>query len=530
MYPTLLAGDGAWTLVVFSALALFGSVLLAILVERGDHEPEPLSGFDAAMLALVVACGPLASTTASFLESVGLGLGEGPMAAFSLAVLGLVAAALLAYREARRSGVAGGQLLCAGVAVLLLALGIRLLVDETALAAGGLEFVAIPGVATGVLAVGMAILEARRADLAASSQVRLAVGVALVTAMSAWVFAASTELTAADRSIPSYFAAMMIGYGIAAVLLVREGKRQGFDAWQLTVLAISVLIAGVFGARLFHVLFDGFFYDYIALCTDPAALARELPNGQPCIADAQCIDAQQQGVDIGGICDTGSGECVPQQDCLRALKFWTGGLTYYGGLIFGLLAAVALCRRWGWSVLGLFDIAGPCIALAHFFGRVGCFFSGCCFGEVCAVPWGVQFPGGSEAYRQHVEEHSPALIEQYRQLGEWVSLPVHPTQLYEAGALLTLFALLWFGLRPRKRFEGEVFGWFLVLYGMARFTVEFWRADARGAMLSISTSQWISILLVPLGAWILMQGYRALRAGGEPDDPDEPDEPATETS
>lgn len=313
-----------------------------------------------------------------------------------------------------------------------------------------------------------------------------------------------------EWALPSYFALMMIGFLVAALLQQRDGMRQGFDGAKIIDLAILMLVTGTLGARVFHVLFDGFLGDYIALCTDPDSLASMLPDGSPCVTDAQCAEAGARGADIGGVCRLETGQCVPEQDCLRAFKFWTGGLTWYGGLIFGLGTAWIWSRVHNWSFLRYLDTAAPAIAIGHFFGRIGCFLSGCCYGQVCEAPWGVQFPAGSSAYSEHAETHRTQLIEQHQHSGIWESLPVHPAQLYEAGLLFGIFALLWFGLRKRKRFDGEVMGWFLVLYGLARFMVEFWRADPRGAALGISTSQWISLILVPVGMALLVWGFRRM--------------------
>lgn len=317
-------------------------------------------------------------------------------------------------------------------------------------------------------------------------------------------------------ALPSYFALLMLGYLVAVLLQQREAMRLGFDGARIIDLAILMLVTGTLGARVFHVLFDGFLHDYIALCTDPESLGRLLPDGTPCVSDAQCQAAADRGADIGGLCQA-DGQCVPQQDCWKAFKFWAGGLTWYGGLIFGLATAAIFSRVMRWSFLRYLDTAAPAIAIGHAFGRIGCFLSGCCYGSTCSLPWAVQFPAGSDAYRTQAQDNPGALVAQHQETGIWESLPVHPTQLYEAGLLFGIFALLWFGLRKRKRFDGEVMGWFLVLYGVARFTVELWRADARGAWLGISTSQWISMVLVPVGIAILIAGHRALRTrqGGD---------------
>jgi phosphatidylglycerol:prolipoprotein diacylglycerol transferase len=78
----------------------------------------------------------------------------------------------------------------------------------------------------------------------------------------------------------------------------------------------------------------------------------------------------------------------------------------------------------------------------------------------------------------------------------------HPTQLYEAGAALAIAAALYLGVRPRKRAHGQAFAALLVFYGVARFLLEYVRADERGSLAGLSTSQWIAIPLVAAGAWL----------------------------
>jgi phosphatidylglycerol:prolipoprotein diacylglycerol transferase len=124
--------------------------------------------------------------------------------------------------------------------------------------------------------------------------------------------------------------------------------------------------------------------------------------------------------------------------------------------------------------------------------RIGCFLAGCCHGARTDLPWGVRFPAGSPASRVFGDMASP-------------SPPVHPTQLYESALGFGLLALaLW--LLPRRRFSGQVFLLVTGLYAVARFFLEFIRADDdRGTVWGLlSTSQFISLAVIPLvvGFWL----------------------------
>lgn len=284
----------------------------------------------------------------------------------------------------------------------------------------------------------------------------------------------------------------------------REAIRTGIDPVKTVDLCFALVIASIAGARLAHILFDGFFMDYVWLCFDPNRLAEHLPNGNACVDSVQCLSAQNKGYNIGALCVDGN--CIPERDCFRPLKFWAGGLTYYGGFLFAIATAFFLSRRWKWSFLKLTDLAAPIIAMGLAFGRMGCFLAGCCFGKVTDVPWAIRFPQYSDAWKRHREQFYDALVAQHNELGEWLSLPVHPTQLYELFGSLLIFAYLWL-TRKKPHRPGHQLAILLITYGILRFVIEFWRDDDRGGVL-LSTSQWISIPLVIGGIILIIWGRR----------------------
>jgi phosphatidylglycerol:prolipoprotein diacylglycerol transferase len=184
------------------------------------------------------------------------------------------------------------------------------------------------------------------------------------------------------------------------------------------------------------------------------------------------------------LCNEATHACHPPQDCLEFLKFWHSGLAYYGGFLLAAPIGFWYLRRKQLGVLRVADLVTPFIALGLFFGRLGCFLAGCCYGKACTLPWAVTFPGG---------------------LGD-----VHPTQLYESLGALGISAVLYLVVRPRKRAHGQVLAAFLVLYGVLRFLLELLRDDERGALLGLSTSQWIGIPLVVGGVLL----WRRRRSAG----------------
>lgn len=147
---------------------------------------------------------------------------------------------------------------------------------------------------------------------------------------------------------------------------------------------------------------------------------------------------------------------------LSILAIWQGGLAFYGGLLVALPLGLWLIRRWRLGLLPTMDLFAPALALGQALGRIGCFFSGDSFGKPFDGPWAVVFR----------DPHSLAPK----------GIPLHPTQLYTAGALLIITAVL-LVVRPRKDFNGQIFLLYGLMHGIARLIIEQFRADWRGTPL-----------------------------------------------
>ncbi len=209
-----------------------------------------------------------------------------------------------------------------------------------------------------------------------------------------------------------------------------------------------------------------------------------------------------------GVWDTAKGVCHPKTaDCFAWAKFWAGGLTYYGGFIGAAGAAVFLLRRDKFPFWKAADMAGFAIPVGLAFGRMGCLLAGCCFGAETPLPWGLSFPPRSPASEEQAKTH---VLESMKM---W-SHPVHPTQIYESAASLGIAAVLLFWLLPRKRYDGQVFAGFLVLYAIARFVIEILRRDDRGGGFGLSTSQLIGLGLI--GAAVFIHRTRGRRGSSQP--------------
>jgi phosphatidylglycerol:prolipoprotein diacylglycerol transferase len=166
-------------------------------------------------------------------------------------------------------------------------------------------------------------------------------------------------------------------------------------------------------------------------------------------------------------------------DPLRIFAVWEGGLIFYGGAVSALLGFFVTVRTKKLSFWRFLDFITPYIALTQFFGRVGCFLNGCCFGTRCELPWAVEFLQSNG--------------------------PVHPAQLYEAFYCLCLF----FFLRARdrrSRFEGQTGLLYFLLYALGRYLIEFVR-EQPAYWFGSTINQWISVAMI-LVAFVVFQARR----------------------
>ena len=215
----------------------------------------------------------------------------------------------------------------------------------------------------------------------------------------------------------------MIALGIWAAVLVarRLAPKIGVEPERMTDMAIVAVLGGLAGSYVNYIIS----YDWSAFASDP----------------------------------------------LSILRFWEGGLVFLGGLIGGIVFAIIYILRHKMPLWEVADVAATAVPLAYGFGRIGCFFAGCCYGVVCDLPWAVTFPG-------HF-------------------VPRHPTQLYSMllGFGLAAFAL-WF--RKRRRFAGQSFLLYLMLYGIGRSLIETVRINPTvfGTPLSVAQFTGLSMALL----------------------------------
>lgn len=182
----------------------------------------------------------------------------------------------------------------------------------------------------------------------------------------------------------------------------------------------------------------------------------------------------------------------------QILAIWDGGMSFHGGLAGIVIAAAIVARVMRVPFLTLCDLGAAGTPIGLFFGRIANFINGELWGRVTTVPWGIVFPGAGP-------------------------LPRHPSQIYEAllEGLVLLGVLLWIAARRPTPPRGSVLGWFLVLYGVFRTGVEFFRQpDVQIGFLrgGVTMGQVLSMPLVVLGVVLLVWSYRkGLRQQGRPE-------------
>jgi len=204
--------------------------------------------------------------------------------------------------------------------------------------------------------------------------------------------------------IHTYGVLVAAGFLLGLTIAGRRAQRNGIDPRHVSDLGIWLILAGMCGAKIFHVVF--FWNEFIGAW---------------------------------------------RAEGLRSLR---EGFVFYGGFLAAIATTIGFAHRRQLPLWKLADVLAPSVALGHAFGRLGCFFNGCCFGKACNLPWAVRFPD------QHIAHGHP----------------VHPTELYEVLGNLVLFAALSAWL-PRRRFDGQVWWWYVLAYGALRFVIEFFRGD-----------------------------------------------------
>ncbi|MFH1825640.1 MAG: prolipoprotein diacylglyceryl transferase [Candidatus Firestonebacteria bacterium] len=226
-------------------------------------------------------------------------------------------------------------------------------------------------------------------------------------------------------TIYTYGLFVAIGFVAATYISTYYARKENIDKEKILDLSIYIFIGSLVGARLLYVLVE--FKQYI-----------------------------ERPLDI--------------------FKVWEGGLVFYGGLIGGLIIFFWYVKKYNFKVWKIIDIFTLGLVLGQGIGRIGCFFSGCCYG-IKSNKFGVIFSNLKD------------------------EIPHIPTQIIESIGLFIIFTIL---INTKKKLDGEIFIKYIFYYGSFRFLIEFIRGDSRGPLLFslISISQFVSIVLIIIAIFL----------------------------
>ena len=164
------------------------------------------------------------------------------------------------------------------------------------------------------------------------------------------------------------------------------------------------------------------------------------------------------------------------------------GGVFYGGFLLAVGVGFWYVIKHHMPFWTTCDVAAPGIALGHITGRLGCLAAGCCYGKPTDVAWAVTFTNPLASAN----------------VGTPLGIPLHPTQLYEAGAALLILIVLLTTEKRGRAFAGRTFWLYMFLYAVSRFIIEMYRGDPRGTVFGVlSTSQFIAVVLAPLSLFML---------------------------
>jgi phosphatidylglycerol---prolipoprotein diacylglyceryl transferase len=162
---------------------------------------------------------------------------------------------------------------------------------------------------------------------------------------------------------------------------------------------------------------------------------------------------------------------------LNMLKLWEGGLVFSGGLLAAIITMTFYLRHHKLDFWRVGDVWAPALAIGQAIGRIGCFMAGCCYGKETHGFCGVVFT-------------NPKSIAP-------LNIPLHPTQLYDSLSNFIIFAILMI-LSARKKFQGQVLLWFLIMHSTARLLIEKFRGDDRGIFpgTNLTVTQFLAIVIL----------------------------------
>ncbi len=251
-----------------------------------------------------------------------------------------------------------------------------------------------------------------------------------------------------DFAISSFGLMMVIAFLTGNYLLRRDMNRFGQPPELADEFTFRAAIGGILGAKIYYII-------------------ENIPSGYG-------------AENLRGLWDIIAGIFTLSGSRLAGgIHNFGAGMVFYGGAIGGFLAVMFFVHKHELSVAKVADWIAPYLVLGHAIGRIGCFLVGDDYGIPSSLPWAVAFPKGAPP----------------------IDIPVHPTQIYEVIMYSLIFIFL-YRKRLKEHFNGELISYYMILVGIARFSIEFIRTNTK-YFLNLSGAQYISIILMITGAALL---------------------------
>ncbi|MCR4673773.1 MAG: prolipoprotein diacylglyceryl transferase [Lachnospiraceae bacterium] len=265
------------------------------------------------------------------------------------------------------------------------------------------------------------------------------------------------SITMFGISIAYYGMIIALGMVLAGAFVLYDAKRKGGDEDAYMDVIIWAIILGVIGARVYYVVFSWDEY---------------------------------------------------KDNWIDVFKFREGGLAIYGGIIGGIIGTLIICHIKKLKFLDVADTACLGVLIGQVFGRWGNFFNREAFGGYSDGLFSMQIP--IDAVRDHTDI-TTEMMEHVINIDGISFISVHPTFLYESVWNIGVFLFLFF-LRRKKSFDGEIWFFYLALYGVGRFWIEGLRTDQlKFAGTEIAVSQVLSMVLIILSLVYLIYHFIKLK-------------------
>ncbi len=254
------------------------------------------------------------------------------------------------------------------------------------------------------------------------------------------------------REIAWYGVIICIGIILAITYAIFRAKREKVKTDDIVDISFFLVIFGILGARLYYVIFE--FDRYLVTSYD------FLTN--------------------------------VKQTFLNVIAIWEGGLAIYGAIIAGFLTIVIFCRIKKIKLVKLLDIASPAVMIGQIIGRWGNFVNVEAYGSETDLPWKMGIHH-TDVYIQYAGE----------EISNWVTTYVHPTFLYESLWNLVGFIIANV-LYNKKKFDGQIFCFYIAWYGFGRMLIEGLRTDSLMIGGVVRVSQLVGLLTFITGTVLMI--------------------------